>query len=175
MPDSAATLTGGEPDEGPVPGNFSPRPHAETRLRARTFTPIAGSLALLLGICAAAAYLGIASQREAASAAHEEMIEQTVGALQDQLLAAESGQRGFLVTDRVSYLAPFLAAVAPIEADMDRLDTLVAGNQARTDIAHVLREHVQRKLDEMRDTISMVRGNKEAAARTLVNSDLGGG
>jgi two-component sensor histidine kinase/CHASE3 domain sensor protein len=153
-----------------VPGGFrATDPH----LRQRTFLPIAGTLALLLVICAAAAYLGVSSEREGAAAAHEEMIAATATNLQDELLAAEAGQRGFLVTGRMTYLAPFVGALAPINDGLNRLDGLVAGNTERSNITHALRAAMRRKLEEMRRTIELASDGRPDAAHTLVNTDLG--
>jgi len=146
---------------------------ADPRLRQRTFLPIAVTLMLLLSICSAAAYLGISSQHEAAAAAHEEMIEVAASDLQDKLLVAEASQRGFLVTGRMAYLAPFVAAVPPINATMNRLDGLVAGNAARFGIACAIRNAMQRKLEEMRRTIELASTDQPEAAHALVNTDLG--
>jgi len=89
------------------------------------------------------------------------------------LLSAEASQRGFLLTGRMSYLAPFIGAVPPINAAMNRLDGLVVGNKARTDIARALRAAMQRKLEEMRRTIELASDRQTEAAHALVNTDLG--
>lgn len=160
-------------DEAPPPSAEASGFRTDARLRQRTFLPIAGTLALLLVICGTAAYLGVSSQHEAATAAHEELIEATATELQDETLSAEASQRGFLVTGRMSYLTPYVGALGPIHAAMNRLDGLVAGNTTRSDIARTLRAAMQRKIEEMRRTIELASGGQKDAARTLVNTDLG--
>jgi PAS domain S-box-containing protein len=176
MPASSVTLPATTASASPKgQSQAEPRsiPREEFRVRLRGRLPIAAALLLLLGICGGAAFLGIASQREAAAAAHEELIDTEAATIREQVLAAEAAQRGFLVTGRATYLAPFEAAVGPITAALDRLEALVAGDPVRAASARDLRGRVQRKLDEMGRTISLSRSGQPDAAHTLVNSDLG--
>ncbi len=146
---------------------------AEAGLHPRAQLPIAAALALLLSICAGAAFLAVQSQHQAADAAHEETIDDAAGVLRDQLLAAESGQRGFLVTGRAGLLEPYQAARAPIETALDRLDAALAGEPSRAALARTLRGQVQQKLDELQRSIALNAGGQPEAAVALLNTRLG--
>ncbi len=141
----------------------------------RALLPIVGSLALLLAICGAAFSLAVASRNQGRAAAHEELIDRAAGDLYAQMLAAETSQRGFLVTERANYLAPFVSAAAAARADLDQLVRLSAGDDAHTAVTQVLGHRLTEKLAEMERTIALVNTGKVEAARTLVNSDLGRG
>lgn len=146
---------------------------AHSGLRAPAQLPIAAALALLLSICAGAAVLAVQGQRHAADAAREETIDDAASVLRDKLLAAESGQRGFLVTGRTALLAPYQAAREPIATALDRLDTALAGEPSRAAIARTLRGRVQRKLDEMEHSVALNAGGQPEAAVALLNTRLG--
>jgi PAS domain S-box-containing protein len=147
--------------------------NAHAGVLPRAQLPLAAALALLLSICAGAAFLAIQGQRQAADAAREETIDDAASVLRDQLLAAESGQRGFLVTGRAGLLAPFQAARAPIGAALDRLDAALASDPARAALARNLRGQVKQKLDELQRTIALNAIGQPEAAVALLNTRLG--
>ncbi len=85
---------------------------------------------------------------------------------------AETGQRGFLLTEREAYLDPYNAAVGQIS---DKLDLLVsetanlpiAGDTARLRVAGLA------KLTELERTIELYKSDGRAAALAEVRSDRG--
>jgi diguanylate cyclase (GGDEF)-like protein/PAS domain S-box-containing protein len=87
---------------------------------------------------------------------------------------AETGQRGYLLTGKDGYLAPYRNAVIELPAllhklgNLDRRAALLPSNS----IAQIQR-NVGMKLDEMAETIRLAQGGKGAAAVSLVTTDEG--
>lgn len=92
--------------------------------------------------------------------------------LQD-LLSAETGQRGYLLTGRTSYLEPYLEAVQNLDAHVGALVQLQQGDRVAQ--ARLLRVQtlVQFKLADMRETIRLQDRGREASALEVMKSDYG--
>jgi two-component system sensor histidine kinase/response regulator len=101
---------------------------------------------------------------------------QTLGDL-DHVLAslkdAEAGERGFLLTGRETYLAPYTAAPQTIERDLRNARQGLADHaDVAADFA-ALEGHIRVRLEEMRKTIDARRGGGLEAARLVVATDRG--
>lgn len=101
---------------------------------------------------------------------------QTIVAL-DQMLSsvqdAETGQRGFLLTNDQRYLEPYNAALRAIPLKLDEIEELSGGTAAQRPRVAALRQHVEAKLAELRETIELRRSEGLDAALAVVNSDRG--
>ncbi len=77
----------------------------------------------------------------------------------DELLAtvtdAETGERGFLITNDKSYLKPYDDALRTLDAKVDRIERLVADNQSQRDRMPQLRGVIRDKVDELARTIAL--------------------
>ncbi|HEV2675382.1 MAG TPA: response regulator [Aliidongia sp.] len=95
----------------------------------------------------------------------------------DELLSsaqdAETGQRGFLLTDNEKYLEPYNNAVSALPLQIDRIAQLTSDNPAQQARIAPLRQHVGAKLAELRETIEMRRAQGADAALAVVNTDRG--
>jgi len=89
------------------------------------------------------------------------------------LVNAETGQRGYLLTRNQSYLEPYDQARGKLNADIDSLDRSVAGEPAQQARATQLRPMVAEKLNELRDTIELQRARGTAASLAIVRSNRG--
>jgi PAS domain S-box-containing protein len=86
---------------------------------------------------------------------------------------AETGQRGYLYTAKLSYLAPYTVATAQIDAHLEALSALVADNpRQQTEVAE-LGVLIHQKLAELAKTISLYQSGDAAAVKALVMSDEG--
>lgn len=88
------------------------------------------------------------------------------------LLNAETGQRGYLLTGRAHYLQPYLAAMETLDARLAALLQLYAQGQQRQDLQRV-REVVGLKLDELTRTIALHDAGRPEQARAVVLGDEG--
>ncbi len=95
----------------------------------------------------------------------------------DQLLSsvqdAETGQRGFVLTNNERYLDPYNTALATIPLRLDEIAQLTNDNPAQQARIESLKTHVGAKLTELKQTIDLRRTQGFDAALTVVNSDRG--
>lgn len=76
------------------------------------------------------------------------MAELTLSTLKD----AETGQRGFMITGRSSYLDQYNSAERTVELALDDLERLAGDNGLQLALATDLRQLVSNKLSEMATT-----------------------
>ncbi|GIE29515.1 chemotaxis protein [Actinoplanes italicus] len=96
-------------------------------------------------------------------------LEEITGTLKN----AETGQRGYLITGKDSYLAPFDSASKSIDGLIDVVAKLTADNPAQQKRIDALRPLVQAKFAELNETIELRRTQGFAAARDVVLTDQG--
>ena len=100
----------------------------------------------------------------------------TLTALEDVLSTvkdAETGQRGYLLTGKDSYLDPYNAAVREIGSRLDRLQRLTIDNPSQQDRLGSLKQHIGAKLAELKQTIDLHQTQGQAAALAAVQTDRG--
>jgi signal transduction histidine kinase/FixJ family two-component response regulator len=86
---------------------------------------------------------------------------------------AETGQRGFLITGDEDYLAPYQAAVGRVAFLQGELQRLTADNPVQQDRVRGLSTVLQRKLEELAQTIQLRRSSGFAAAQEKVRTGVG--
>lgn len=107
------------------------------------------------------------------AAAHTELVLADLEGLISLLKDAETGQRGFLLTGKESYLDPYTAAVSHIDTTYDDLRRLTNDNpnqQRRLDDLKLL---IRDKLKELDETISLMKKQGLETALGVVNQDRG--
>lgn len=148
-----------------VPRAFGPRSGRGPRPGRHLFFFVASSVV---------AYLNL----EALQRGNERIVQTHVAIVSlDELLSlvqdAETGQRGFLLTNSGGYLAPYNAAVRAIRPKLDQIGQLTASNPGQSQRLVALRQHVDAKLAELGATIDRRRADGLEAAIAMVNSDRG--
>jgi PAS domain S-box-containing protein len=86
---------------------------------------------------------------------------------------AETGQRGYLYTGKLDYLAPYSLAVAQIDSHLQNLTAEIGDNPPQQTKVANLRVLVHQKLAELAQTISLFQSGDTAGAKALVTSDQG--
>jgi PAS domain S-box-containing protein len=86
---------------------------------------------------------------------------------------AETGQRGFLITDDESYLQPYWGALEHIDSRLRRLQTLSADDPQRQASLKKAQALIKEKLQELDSTIVAHREAGRAAARQIVLTNVG--
>ena len=90
---------------------------------------------------------------------------------------AETGQRGYLLTGREAYLAPYEAAEARLAADFARLEQAVPPDAATQGAAQGriarMRGLAEAKMAELRETIALYQSGAVEAAVEAVRTDRG--
>lgn len=89
------------------------------------------------------------------------------------VLDAETGQRGYLLTGDTMYLEPYKAAIADIGQTQDQLRELFAARGEQITALARLGRTVQRKLAEMDLSIRMKNEGKDDAWRFVLTTEVG--
>ena len=92
--------------------------------------------------------------------------------LQQGVLAAEAGQRGYLLTDRKEYLGPYEEALKEVDASFKRLDTYYATHASAGEVLGRMRALTETKLSELAVAIRLYDEGKGAASTDIVLSAL---
>ena len=86
---------------------------------------------------------------------------------------AESGQRGYLLTHRESYLEPYERAVAESHDQLKKLRQMTADNPAQQKNLDLLEPLVNVKFSEMAQTVALERNSDHGGALKIVLNDSG--
>jgi len=95
--------------------------------------------------------------------------ERLLSALRD----AETGQRGYLLTNEEAYLEPYQAALRDLEKRVSTLTDHVQADGGSVEELAPLAQFVERKLEELANTVELKRAGEHAAAIAVVRSDEG--
>ena len=136
-------------------------------------------ISLPLAVLAAAflVFINESSFQESTKAlANIESAQQTRGAINklvQQVLDAETGQRGFLLTGDPRYLEPYNTATADINQNLDAMRQLFAPSREQLADFDLMSRHVSRKLAEMDLTVRMRREGNEDSWKFVLTTDVG--
>ena len=130
-----------------------------------TYGPVL--VVLMLG---AIALVGMSRERQrAASVAHTQRVQLALERTVSTVRAAESRQRGFLLTGDSSYLAPYRSAHALVRAQIDSIRVLTADNPAQQTRVAELRSVIEQRMSRLAQTLEL------AGARPAAGVDLAPG
>ena len=102
--------------------------------------------------------------------------QQTRGAISklvQQVLDAETGQRGFLLTGDPRYLEPYNTATTDINQNLDAMRQLFAPSRDQLADFDLMSRHVSRKLAEMDLSVRMRREGNEDGWKFVLTTDVG--
>ncbi len=94
-------------------------------------------------------------------------------ALIRQVLDAENGQRGYLITGRAEYLKPYRKSMENIGQTLKALHDFYVNESGQVEEFTELVSLVNKKLSEMETTIQLRSEGREAAWRALIETDIG--
>ena len=138
-------------------------------------------LPLVLGIAASLAIavyaelgyrrLELANRQMAISLEMQSTVHETLALIVD----AETGQRGYLLTGRDEYLAPYSSAVPKIDGALNRLRELLVqnGTAAQRDALGRLNGLVGKKLSELEAAIALYQKAGPQGAQALLDTGIG--
>ncbi len=107
------------------------------------------------------------------------LVQRTLTTIQglDDLLSdykdAETGQRGYLLTQTEAYLEPYERATTAIDDKLAKLRAELTDDQKEADALEVLRHAGQQKLAELKQTIDLSRAGRRDQALEIVTTDRG--
>lgn len=129
---------------------------------------------VLIGIPAA---LAVRAERDLQKSfdwvTHTLSVERAVQNLVASLVDVETGQRGFLLTRRDIYLAPYETGRARVGQQVSELRTLTADNAAQQQRLDELQPLIHERLGLIDETVALERRGEHDAALEIVNSDRG--
>jgi signal transduction histidine kinase len=92
--------------------------------------------------------------------------------LQQGILAAEAGQRGYLLTNRKEYLAPYAKALEDIGVSFQQLDRYYSADKTSGEVLDSLHTLTATKLAELAVAIRLYDEGENAASTDIVLSEL---
>ncbi|MET0381868.1 MAG: CHASE3 domain-containing protein [Burkholderiaceae bacterium] len=143
----------------------------ETARRSRFAVPVAlllGLAVLLTNELGNRRALTVIESRESLLEARVE-----VSLLLREVIAAESGQRGYLLTGRPEYKEPYTRAAAQVDAQLARLAKIYADWPDRGADVKKLDELTRQRMSELGITISMFENTRSGSWRDVVLTDIG--
>ena len=142
-------------------------------LPPRTFAGFAAAIATVLLI----AFFGYRSldnvSQSTVLAAHTVGVLQRVDGLMSSLKDAETGQRGYLLTGRETYLEPYNNARADVPGELQELRRLTADNPRQLELLSQIQRFADQKFSELQDTIVLKRAGNSEGALAVVMTDRG--
>src|SRR5882757_8052698 len=81
--------------------------------------------------------------------AHTQQVRRQIQVLLTDLINAETGQRGYVITGKDDFLAPYTAALVDVDRDYLSLRALVADNARQVQRLDQMRTQTDEKLNEM--------------------------
>jgi signal transduction histidine kinase len=141
----------------------------------RTVGFMLAGVAVLFGIVGTSVWLASQTRDHAEGVARARDIRTLSSNLLTSLLDAETGQRGFLLTDAERYLEPFEDAKGRLITDLDHLRILVTRDPGASRSIERLTPLVNAKLAELAETIAIAKAGRREAALEVVNTDRGKG
>src|SRR3954451_15920934 len=129
-----------------------------------TLTLLGAGLLILIVVAGSSVWLAERTRENAADVQEAQSIRSRTSRLLTLLLDAETGQRGFLLTQDPRYLEPYEAARRQIRPDMERLKQLHQSDPDQEKALDDLSRAVSDKLGELAQTIALAQRGEAAAA-----------
>ncbi|MBD2743479.1 CHASE3 domain-containing protein [Coleofasciculus sp. FACHB-1120] len=104
---------------------------------------------------------------------HTYEVKDKLGGLEKNLVDAETGQRGFIITGRDTFLEPYNKALEIINKDFKEIQKLVQDNPKQLENLANIEDLSQEKISELAETIFLKKAGKETELRALVLSGKG--
>jgi CheY-like chemotaxis protein/CHASE3 domain sensor protein len=142
-------------------------------LPPRTFAGFAAAFVTVL-VIAFFGYRSLNNEADSAAATtHTLDVIQRIDGLLSSLKDAETGQRGYLLTARESYLEPYNNARADIPGEFQQLRRLTATNPRQQELLSQIESFSAQKLAELQETIVLKRAGNVDGALAVVLTDRG--
>jgi signal transduction histidine kinase/CheY-like chemotaxis protein len=131
------------------------------------------TIALATAMVIAIAWLDVRSDAEEARVHHTLNVRTHITEILMLVQRTETSQRGYLLTGRDSYLAPYKAAVARLPVALDELAKLISDNPEQANNLKQLRPLIAEKMTEQSQTVEHRQAGDTNAALAIVGTDKG--
>ena len=145
------------------------RKSSEAALGRTDLLALAFGLAVLLLIAVSASWQANRNATVLGQTARTQELRTQLTAILISAQDAETGQRGYLLTDDPSYLVPFTRAVRTLPGQLGELGALLPGDPRTKE----LQDAAQAKLMELQQTIDLVRAGDRFGGLAIVRGNLG--
>lgn len=141
--------------------------------KQQVLTGFAVSLAFVF-ISALASYLSIKSFTDSSNwIEHTYKVINTAEKTKIELINAETGLRGFIITQKQSYKTPYNNSINQVLIHVATLKDLVSDNTAQRKIADSIEFYASHKVEDMKKLMVIASTTGTEAAKTEILSDLG--
>jgi len=148
-------------------------PASTNRFIRKTLSFVVAGGALILLLSASSLWLVFITQNYVDSSVQARRVRAAAIDLLLSVQTAESGQRGFLLTQNETFLAPYQVAIQEVSQKMDALTTLLAANPQIVANESVLKIQVNAKLAEMKRTLELAKSGSLPEAFAVVRNESG--
>ncbi len=148
-------------------------PTANVSFIRSTLALLGAGLLILIVVAGSSVWLSERTRDNAADLQEAQSIRTRTSRAIALLLDAETGQRGFLLTQDPKYLEPYEAARRQIEPDIERLKELHRADPDQQKVLEHLSGTVAEKLGELDETIALAQAGNLARAIDIMKSDRG--
>ncbi len=148
-------------------------PSISPKSLAPLYWGLVAAVAIVAVIVAAILWVNARNQSDNAWVRHTLAVRSQLEQVLTLAQRAESGQRGYLLTGRETYLVPYGSAIDQLPGAVDRVAELVGDNSNQMQTLGRLRQLIADKLKELRATIEERKAGHVDAALAIVNTDEG--
>ena len=149
------------------------QPRPERRILSLLNRSLIATTLLAALIVAAAFWLGARSRTDDQWVRHSLEVRGQLTRVLSLVQSAETGQRGYLLTSRELYLGPYQMALEQLPPTLDHLGDLLSDNPQQLPNLNRLRQLIDEKLGELRNTITEFKAGRGDSALGIVGSDRG--
>ena len=142
-------------------------------LKRRTLVALFTALSLLIAALFVSGRMFAEQARNQDVVQHTLVVQNILSNVLSLLQDGETGQRGFLLTGKTEYLAPYERATKDFDAEVARLTSETSDNPSQVQAVAELRRLAAEKLEELRQTLQFKRTGQDSEATALVMSDKG--
>ena len=105
------------------------------------------------------------------------LIIQRLDLLVSDVTDAETGQRGYIITDAPNYLQPYIYAIRDIRGQLGNLDTMIANEPTNQQLSlndlNIVKGLIEAKLAELNQTIALRQSHGFNAVLPIILSNRG--
>ncbi|WP_454288448.1 sensor histidine kinase [Rhizobium arsenicireducens] len=138
-----------------------------------TFLMLIVGTIVLTGIILSSLWLVDRSRETFSYIVHERDIRRASADLLQTLVDAESGQRGFILTQDENFLDIYRKSMANVREHLATVAQLVQGRAIKEERMPTLQRLIESKLEEMAQTVDLTRQDRQDEAIELTKSELG--
>ncbi len=141
--------------------------------RISRVTALGVGFTLLIAVISGIIWSNAAQQQVASLVRHTLEVESELYRLLSLLQDTETGQRGYLLTNDESYLAPYLAATATLEGEFKKLGALVSDNPRQQQALSELKKNLDERVALLKAGIESNRAGQKDQALDIIRSGAG--